>query len=238
MVRTERIAAALSLSDMRRRLPIIVALTACALAFGAAVLWHKVVRHHFVVRNFGVVEPGQIYRSGRFLPSLVVDLKTNHGIRTIIDLGAYSPGSPEDRAEQSAAEQQGVARYVFTLEGDGTGDPNRYVQALRIMNDPANQPVLVHCATGAQRTTAAVLLYRHLIQGRDLMDAYPESFDFKHDPGDNWKLMTYLADNMDVIEQSWRTGRPIVADGQGNWVVAEKALSAREVPVGRAVAGD
>lgn len=219
---------------MRARLSIMVMTAACAaaVAVGGAVLWHKVVRHHFVVRNFGVVEPGQIYRSGRFLPSLVDDLKSDHGIRTIIDLGAYPPGSPEDRAEQSAAEQQGIARFVFALEGDGTGDPNQYVQTLRIMNGPANQPVLVHCATGAQRTTAAVLLYRHLIQARDLMDAYPESFNYKHDPGDNWKLMTYLAENMDVIEQSWRTGRSIVADDRGKWVLAENSLSASAISAG------
>jgi protein tyrosine/serine phosphatase len=202
-------------------------IAACiAIAAGGAILWHKVVRHYFIVRNFGVVEPHQVYRAGRFLPSLVDDLKTDYGIRTIIDLGAYPPGSAEDRAEQEAAAEHGIARHSFSLAGDGTGDPNQYVQALRLMADPARQPVLVHCATGAQRTTAAVLLYRHLIQGRDLMDAYPESFNYKHDPGDNWKLMTYLAENMALIEESWRTGRPIVSDGQGRWRLADAALAA------------
>lgn len=196
---------------------------ACAiLAVGGAILWHKVVRHHFVVRNFGVVEPNQLYRAGRFLPSLVDDLKDDYGIRTIIDLGAYPPGSTDDHAEQEAATEQGIVRHSFCLAGDGTGDPNQYVQALRLMADPAQQPVLVHCASGAQRTTAAVLLYRHLVQGRDLMDVYPESFDFKHDPGDNWKLMTYLAENMAIIEQSWRTGRPIVSDGNDGWCLADE----------------
>jgi Tyrosine phosphatase family len=208
----------MTMPSARRTLVLALAVVV-ALAGGGAVLWHKVVRHHFAARNFGVVEPGQLYRSGRFLPSIVGTLREEHGIRTIIDLGAFPTGSREDREQQAAAAAQGLIRHIFALEGDGTGDPNQYVHAVRLMADPANQPLLVHCATGAQRTSVAVLLYRHLVQGRDIAACYPEAFEYKHDPGDNWRLMAYLADNLDVIEASFATGRPIVRDAAGKWVL-------------------
>jgi protein tyrosine/serine phosphatase len=39
------------------------------------------------------------------------------------------------------------------------------VQALRIMVDPANRPLMVHCQHGADRTGALVALYRIVVQG-------------------------------------------------------------------------
>lgn len=136
----------------------------------AAVGWYARfgVRDHVWARNFAVVTPGEIYRSGRLTPTATRRVVERHGIRTIIDLGAYHPGSAEERRAQRTADALGVTRYRLDLEGDATGNPNEYAHALRLINDPANRPVLIHCAAGSERTGCLVALYRAQDQDLDI----------------------------------------------------------------------
>jgi protein tyrosine/serine phosphatase len=165
------------------------------------------VRDNVFPRNFGVVEPGVLYRSAALTPSSTRRVVDQYHIRTIIDLGAYAPDSPADAVAARTAAAVGVRRHVFRLEGDGTGNPNAYVAALRIIVDPANQPVLVHCSSGAQRTGACVMLYRTIVQGQNLLGKiYEESFRYGHDPHRNTRLAPYLLDYKDKIAQAFRTG--------------------------------
>lgn len=205
----------------KRRLPFVLALAAVAAGVGGAgaVLWHKVVRHYVVARNFGVVEEGRIYRSGRIKPVIIERLHRKHGLRTIVDLGAYHDGSPQEQAEQEVAERLGITRHRFQLSGDGTGDPNSYLAAVSLMADPANHPLLLHCSAGSERTGTTVILYRHLVQGTPIRDAVPEALEHEHDPGDNWRLLAYMADNLEVMREAYRSGRRIVADDDGRYVI-------------------
>lgn len=171
--------------------------------------WESWIKPRYIVKNFGVVEAGQVYRSGRLTPATLTKVAKERKIRTVIDFGADARGSAADVAEQRTCEALGVSRLRLELSGDATGDPNMYVEALRVMADPANHPVLVHCGAGAQRTGAVVVLYRHLVQGKKISDVYPEAFEFGHDPGKDYALPTYLADWADEIEESFRTGEPI-----------------------------
>jgi protein tyrosine/serine phosphatase len=194
---------------------LIIALAVAVIA-GGAVLWHKVVREQFFPKNFGVVEAGEIYRSGQLTPQVLRRVCTERQIRTIIDLDGWEPERPEKRSEQRVADELGVKRYTFSMVGDGTGDPEGFAEVVRLMADPANQPVLVHCAAGAQRTSTAVILYRHLEQGEPIAEVYPESFRHKHKAGE-WQLLAYLADHVDDIRAAYESsgtagGRP--ADGQ------------------------
>jgi len=45
---------------------------------------------------------------------------------------------------------------------------------LRLATDPANQPVFVHCLHGQDRTGMAVGIYRMIVEGFSLEDAYEE----------------------------------------------------------------
>jgi hypothetical protein len=143
---------------------------------------------HVVPKNFGTVVPGKIYRSGELTIAALADVVRDHDIRTIIDFGAFEEGSPAEILEAKAAEALVVERHVLRLEGDGTGNPDMYLQALRIMSDPERQPVLIHCGAGSERTGCAVVLYRHIVQGVDVDRAYEEARRFSHDPERNPKL--------------------------------------------------
>lgn len=157
------------------------------------------IRDHLIPRNFGTVEQGHIYRSGRLTPATMERIVRQNNIRTVIDLGAYDEGSVPDVLERRTAEALGARRVRFSLSGDATGNPADYVNALKIMADPANHPLLVHCAAGAQRTSAAVMLYRKAFQNVPFEQSLDEARTFGHDPEDNPKLLEYLARHGEAI---------------------------------------
>jgi protein tyrosine/serine phosphatase len=51
---------------------------------------------------------------------------------------------------------------------------DRVLEALRILTNPQNQPVVIHCQHGADRTGAIVALYRIIVQGWSKADAVRE----------------------------------------------------------------
>ncbi len=199
-------------SDSRSRSAIrqvvLVGVLLAALAGGGAVLWHKVIRHELFPRNFGVVVDGQIYRSGRLTERALRSLIEDREVRTILDLGAFDPDSEREAWTQDVAEELGVQRFRFSLIGDGTGNPNYYVQALRVMTDEQAWPLLVCCGAGSERTSVAVMLYRNLVDGDPMMETYAETFGYKHDRED-WEMLAYLADYREAILESYRTGVPV-----------------------------
>ncbi len=174
------------------------------------IIWTKCIKYQILPKNFGPVIEGRIYRSGqnhaRVLGELCDDLELN----TIIDLGGEGceePENPRTVEQRQTAADKGVTRYSFRLPGDGRGDPNKWAAVLRIMSDPENEPMLVHCSAGAQRTTTAILLYQLVVEGKPIQETYPESFNFKHKP-DEWELLAFLADNLEKIREAYYTDMP------------------------------
>jgi protein tyrosine/serine phosphatase len=167
------------------------------------------VRDQLVPRNFGVVEEGHVYRAAALTPASLKRAHEQHQFKTIIDLGGFDVDPLADKLAQESAESLGITRYVFPLSGDGTGNPNAYVAALRVLADPANHPVLVHCSAGAQRTSGCIIMYRDFIQGGDDAAARTEAFQFRHDPKDNPRLFEYLDTWQGHIERAFRTGTQV-----------------------------
>ncbi|MEM7629629.1 MAG: tyrosine-protein phosphatase [Planctomycetota bacterium] len=164
-------------------------------------------------KNFGVVVEGALYRSGELTPTATRKVINERGIRTIVDFGAHELGSYEETRAQAIADAMGVRRVRLALFGDAQGDPNRYTEALKIMTDPGAQPVLVHCAAGAQRTGCAVALYRQIVEGVSLEDAYDEANTYRLDPSDNPHLRRMLDAWSDDVERAYREGGTITYDG-------------------------
>lgn len=176
-----------------------------AVVGGGIWLWKERIEDQVIVKRFGVVSEGHVYRSGRLTENTLRKVQRERGIRTIVDLGADPEGSEADTREQQVCDELGVERHVYRLIGDGTGNPNAYVAALRVLADPANHPVLFHCGAGSQRAGATTILYRHIIEGKPISEVYPEAFRYDHEPED-WKLLAYLADHADEIAAAFRGG--------------------------------
>ncbi|MDX2016843.1 MAG: tyrosine-protein phosphatase [Planctomycetota bacterium] len=161
--------------------------------------------HHLNPRNFGVVAEGKVYRSAELEPAALARVVRERGIRTIIDFRIDDP-EVVLRREQKTAEALGVERIVLPMEGDGQGNLNNYIQALRIMTDPARQPVLVHCAAGAQRTGCASGLYRIVVEGWTPERAFDEALSFDHDPAKNPHVRRILEVESARIGEAFRSG--------------------------------
>ncbi len=213
----------------RRNLVVIAILAVAALTGGGVYAWEAQIKPRFIVKNFGVVEAGHVYRSGRLTTHTLEKVIRERGIKTVIDFGADAKGSPEDLAEQAVCDAHGLTRRRLDLNGDGTGDPNMYVAALRILADPANHPVLLHCGAGSQRTSAAVILYRHFLQNKTITETYPEAFAYGHQPRKDFILPTYLADWITEIERSYRTGDPIAVRMVNAQATRQEASPAHQV---------
>lgn len=176
-------------------------------------LWVGNLAPNLFPKNFGEITPGEVYRSGRLTPEAMRDVVETHGVRTVVDLGAWEFGSPGDRRERQTVRALGASYERLPLFGDGRGDPNQYVRALEIMSDPDAQPVLVHCAAGSERTGVAVGLYRMIEQGWTMEQAMGEAREFRHDPADNPHVREMLETWLAPIEAALRTGETIPYDG-------------------------
>lgn len=142
---------------------------------GGFVVWNNALKQRFIPTNFGVVEPGKIYRSGQISRHLMAKTLEKYHIGLIVDLSYEN--TPDAEAERATAAAMGVPRLNLRLGGNGTGNPDFYPQAIKAIVEANHRgiPVLVHCQSGAQRTGGVIATYRMLIEGKSESDAFAEA---------------------------------------------------------------
>lgn len=120
---------------------------------------------HF--RNFRVVEPGVLYRSGQMSLSGFEKAVTTYGIRTVVTLrDADIEGErPPDADEEALCRKLDIRHVRIRPRAWWSEDGPAPVEVgvkrfLAVMDDPANFPVLVHCFAGIHRTGSYVAVYR------------------------------------------------------------------------------
>src|SRR5262244_2944180 len=99
------------------------------------------------IDNFGKLND-HYYRGAQPDKSDYTDL-ANLGVKTIIDL--QRDGRDD---EKGFVEHAGMKFYRIPLTTSDRPSEDAIAQFLKIVNDPANQPVYVHCAGGRHRTGA------------------------------------------------------------------------------------
>jgi protein tyrosine phosphatase (PTP) superfamily phosphohydrolase (DUF442 family) len=114
---------------------------------------------------------GVLYRSGQLTGDQFTEAVKRHGIRTVVNL--QMPGAEMD-AERALAARLRVDFVNLPMPGDGFGEEWQFREILKIIDDPARRPVLVHCARGTCRTGAAVALYRFERDGWTIDDVAVE----------------------------------------------------------------
>lgn len=132
------------------------------------------------MRNFRVVEPKVIYRSGLLSPVGLERVIRENDIRTVITLRAEEDGSQPDRREEDWCRSRGVhyEKLVYRKWEAPSGPPpaDRTVQAFFEIMDRRREigPVLIHCLAGKHRTGAFIALYRMEYSGWSNADAMEE----------------------------------------------------------------
>lgn len=116
--------------------------------------------------NLHVVEAGVLYRSGRLDRGQLVDVVTQRGIRTVVNLekGLTKP------LEASVVEGYGLRYVHFPLDGGDIPPLPRMITLADILAD-APRPILIHCSNGANRTGLASAIFELAVLGRSDDDA-------------------------------------------------------------------
>ncbi len=179
---------------MRRFL---IALVAAGVLWGAWALH----RNHVAPSRWEQVIPGRIYRSGQLPAGRVRDMLVRHGIRTVVDMTDTRTRTKDRTAEKSVLEELGIRRVRTPLEGDGRGDLQSYVTALREIRqaEASGEPLLFHCQSGVQRTGGTVALYRIFFQARGAEEVLRELRAHDWRPGRDDVLIEFLDANMEEI---------------------------------------
>lgn len=128
------------------------------------------------IKNFGKVNDNY-FRGSQPTKPQVAALKAM-GVKTIIDLRKdYVP-----EARQWATEQ-GLNYFNLPLLPGRRATKEQTEYFLRLVNDPANAPVYVHCKGGRHRTGAMTAVYRITHDGWTAEQAFEEMLKYDFNDG-------------------------------------------------------
>ncbi len=102
-------------------------------------------------RNWGVVVPGRLYRSNHPLPFQVAAAARRHGLKTVINLRGQRPDCGADALSRQAAADLGLAHVDAPFESRGAPHKDRILR-LAAIYARVEEPILIHCKSGADRT--------------------------------------------------------------------------------------
>ena len=124
------------------------------------------------IDNVGQVSPNY-FRGAQPVGRDYADL-ASLGVKTVIDLQQDG-----DVREAGLVKQAGMTFYRIPMTTRVVPTAEQQAEFLRIVNDPANQPVYVHCAGGRHRTGVMTAIYRIADEGWTSDRAFQEMKQYK-----------------------------------------------------------
>ena len=131
------------------------------------VLVGKYVYDMNINHNFETITEGKVYKSGVIPPGELENYINEYHIKSVIDL--RFPGTGDDvnnpeipaelTAEKNTIEKIKGVNY-FNNGSDQVPKPENLKTFFRIMDNPANYPVLIHCYHGVGRAELYSAIYR------------------------------------------------------------------------------
>ena len=162
--------------NQRSRILKAVGAVALALGFASAVLLAQAPSapaHYDSLPNFHQVNHN-LYRSAQpKAPGFGILARL--GVKSIVNLREDDAAA---EYEASLAGAAGLKYFNVPLGRTGRPQDEQVEKILSLVNDPANQPVLVHCRLGADRTGTVIALYRITHDGWTSKRATDEAEDF------------------------------------------------------------
>jgi protein tyrosine/serine phosphatase len=96
------------------------------------------------------------------------------GMKTVIDLAEEG-----DRGEEANVKQAGMQFVRIPMTTHESPGPETIAEFLSLVNDPANQPVYVHCIGGRHRTGVMTAIYRMTAEAWTPIQAFKEMKQYK-----------------------------------------------------------
>ena len=155
------------------------ALALISLVFSALSLGQEAKREAFSqihIDNFGMVNE-TLYRGEQPHGRDYADLAAG-GIKTVLDLRRFGSTS-----EQKLVEAAGMKYYRIRMDTRSWPTKEQIENFLKIVNDPANQPVFIHCKAGRHRTGVMIAVYRITHDGWTADRAYDEMKHYEFEKG-------------------------------------------------------
>ena len=109
-------------------------------------------------QNFHVVDEGRFYRMAQPTPDELEQAVKEYGIKTVINLRGHQPGEWWYDDESAATARLGLKQIDLGFSTEHVQhkvDWVAYIDALKT----AERPILVHCRSGADRTSEASAVY-------------------------------------------------------------------------------
>jgi len=138
----------------------------------------KYVYDMHINHNFETITEGKVYKSGVIPTDQIEDYVKEYKIKSIIDLRFPGTGdevnNPEIPAELTA-EKEAIAKIkgvnYFNNGSDQVPEPHNLDTFFKIMDDPKNYPVLIHCYHGVGRAEMYSAIYRIEYENMDKDEA-------------------------------------------------------------------
>ena len=138
------------------------------------VLVGKYVYDMNINHNFETITDGKVYKSGVIPPDEIEDYVAKYHIKSIVDLRFPGTGDDVNNPEipsELTAEKNAVAKIkgvtYFNNGSDQVPAQKNLEVFYKIMDNPANYPVLIHCYHGVGRAELYSALYRIEYEGWD-----------------------------------------------------------------------
>jgi protein tyrosine/serine phosphatase len=128
------------------------------IALAALVMLAAEALRIFVGTNFDCVSPGLCYRCSQPSPAFLADMKRTYGIRSVINLRDENNDDAWYRDEKRTARELGIQLVDAGLWSKVAPRPDELRNVVRSIA-AAPPPMLIHCASGSDRTGFACALF-------------------------------------------------------------------------------
>jgi len=132
----------------------------------------KYIYDRHINHNFMTITDGKVYKSGVIPPNEIADYVKKYHIKSIVDLRFPGTGDTKNNPEitkELTAEKEAVEKILgvnyFNNGCDQVPKQENVDYFLKIMDNPANYPVLIHCYHGIGRSQLFSAIYRIEYEG-------------------------------------------------------------------------
>jgi protein tyrosine/serine phosphatase len=163
----------MGLNRRRVRASVVATMFALALTIPAAAQNAAFSLSRIRIDNFGMINTNY-YRGAQPKGHDYADLAAL-GVKSVIDL------TDDDgvASEPSMVKNAGMKSFKIPMSGHVPPTQAQLSQFMKIVNDPQNQPVYVHCVGGKHRTGVMTAAYRMINEGWTGQRAFAEMKNFK-----------------------------------------------------------